>query len=55
MHSQGHCGEDQTPEEIISRHLEVRMCFEHEEDDARGHIANFMRRIRDRRERGKKN
>jgi len=53
MHSLGHCGEDQTLVDIISRHLEVRMCFEHEEDDAGGHIANFMRR--NGRERGKKN
>jgi len=54
MHSLGHCGEDQTLVEIIS-HLEVRMCFEHEEDDAGGYIANFMRHIRNGRERGKKN
>jgi len=49
-----HCGEDQTLVEIISRHLEVRMYFEHEENDAGGHIANFMRRICNGRERGKK-
>jgi len=54
-YAQGHCGEDQTLMEIISRHLKVRMCFEHEEDDAGDYIANFMRRICNERERGKKN
>jgi len=55
MHSLGHCGGDETLVEIISRHLEVRLYFDHEEDDAGGYIANFMRRIRNGRERGKKN
>jgi len=55
MHSLGHCGDDETLVKIISRHLEVRICFKHEEDDAGGHIADFMRRIQNRRERGKKN
>jgi len=54
MHSLGHCGDDQTLVKIISRHLEVRIYFEHE-DDARGHIADFMRRIRNGRERDRKN
>jgi len=37
MHSLGHCGNDQRLVEIISRHLEVRQCFDHEEDDGRLH------------------
>jgi len=55
MHSLGHCGDDRTLVEIISRHFEVRIYFEHEENDAGGHIANFMRRIRNGRERSRKN
>jgi len=55
MHSLGHCGEDQTLVEIISRHLEVRLYFDHEKNDVRSYIASFMRRIRNGRERGKKN
>jgi len=55
MHSLGHCGNDQRLVEIISRHLEVRQCFDHEEDDAGGYIASFLRRIQNGRERGKKN
>jgi len=55
MHRLGHCGEDQALVEIIARHLEVRRCFDHEEDDAGGHINNFMSRICNGRERGKKN
>jgi len=53
MHSLGHCGDDEMLAEIISRHLEVRIHFEHKEDDAKGHIADFMQRIQNRRERGK--
>jgi len=45
MYSLGHCGDDQTLVEIILCHLEVRIYFEHEEDDAGGHIANFMSHI----------
>jgi len=33
MHSLGHC-DNETLAEIISRHLEMRICFEHEEDEA---------------------
>jgi len=55
MHSLGHCEDDEMLVKIISRHLEVRIYFEHEEDDAGGHIADFLRRIQNRRERGKKN
>jgi len=55
MHSLGHCEDDEMLVKIISRHLEVRMYFEHEEEDAGGHIADFIRRIQNRRERGKKN
>jgi len=55
MHSLGHCGCDETLVEIISRHLEVRLFFNHEEDDAGGYIDSFMRRIQNGRERGKKN
>jgi len=49
MHRLGHCGDDEMLAEIISRHLEVRIHFEHEEDDAGGHIADFMQRIQNRR------
>jgi len=55
MHSLGHCGNEQRLVEIISRHLEVRQCFDHEEDDAGGYIASFLRRIENGGERGKKN
>jgi len=55
MHSLEHRGEDQTLVEIISRHLEVRLYFDHEEDDAGGYIASFMCRIQNGREKGKKN
>jgi len=53
MHRLGHYGDDEMLAEIISRHLEVRIHFEHEEDDVGGHIADFMQRIQNRRERGK--
>ncbi|KYN13304.1 hypothetical protein ALC57_14505 [Trachymyrmex cornetzi] len=36
MHKLGHCGGDARLMEIISYHLEVRECFNHEEDDAGG-------------------
>jgi len=52
----GHCEDDEMLVKIISRHLEVRIYFEHEEDDAGGHIVDvFMRRIQNRKEKGKKN
>jgi len=41
--------------EISSRHLKARLYFEHEEDDAEGHIIDFMLRIQNRRERGRQN
>jgi len=34
MHILGHCDDDETLVEIISRHLEMRLYFEHKEDDA---------------------
>jgi len=34
--------------------LEVRTYFEHEEDDAGSYIADFLRRIENGREKGKK-
>jgi len=55
MHRLGRCGRDEALVEIIARHLEVRLCFNHEEDDAGGYIATFMRRIRNVRVSGKKN
>jgi len=54
MHSLGHCGNNEMLVKIISHHLEVRTYFDHEEDDAGGYIADFMRRIENGRERGKK-
>ena len=44
MHKLGHCGGDARLMEIISHHLEVRECFNHEEDDVGGYIADFKRR-----------
>ncbi|EGI69392.1 hypothetical protein G5I_01858 [Acromyrmex echinatior] len=46
MHKLGHCGGDARLMEIISHHLEVHECFNHEEDDAGGYIADFKRRAR---------
>ena len=43
MHKLGHCDGDVILN-IIARHLEIRECFDHEEDDAGGHIADFKRR-----------
>lgn len=43
MHKLGHCDEVMTL--IISRHIEVREYFHHEEDDAGGYINEFHRRI----------
>jgi len=54
MHRLGHCGNDRGLMEIISRHLEVRQCFGHEEDDVGGYIASFLRRNENGRERGKR-
>jgi len=54
MHRLGHCGNDPRLLEIISCHLEVRQCFDHEEDDVGGYIASFLRRIENGRERGKR-
>jgi len=54
MHRLGHCGNDRRLMEIISRHLEVRQCFDHEEDDVGGYIASFLRRNENGRERGKR-
>jgi len=34
-----HCGDDARLIEIISHYLEIRECFNHEEDDAGGYIA----------------
>lgn len=53
MHKLGHCGGDRRLEEIISRHMIVRECFNHEEDDAGGHILDYYRRTRSGSERGK--
>jgi len=44
MHKLGHCGVDERLKNIIARHLEIRECFGHEEDDAESHIADFKRR-----------
>jgi len=44
MHKLGHCGGDVTLKNIIARHLEIRECFDHEENDAEDHIADFKRR-----------
>jgi len=46
MHKLGHCGDDVRLKNIIARHLEIRECFAHEENDAGSHIADFKRRIR---------
>ncbi|KYN14213.1 hypothetical protein ALC57_13585 [Trachymyrmex cornetzi] len=43
MHKLGHC--DSVMTLTISRHIEVRECFNHEEDDAGGHIDEFRHRI----------
>lgn len=43
MHKLGHCGGDERLKNIITRHLEIRECFSHEEDDAGGYIADFKR------------
>jgi len=45
MHSLGHCGDNETLIEMISRHLKMRIYFEHKEDDMGGHIAVLIRRI----------
>jgi len=55
MHSLGHCGDADMLVEIISRHLEVQIYFDHKEDDVGGHIAEFMQCIQNGRERDKKN
>ncbi|XP_018378015.1 PREDICTED: uncharacterized protein LOC108770795 [Trachymyrmex cornetzi] len=44
MHKLGHCGGDARLMEIISHHLEVRECLNHE-DDVGGYIADFKRRV----------
>jgi len=54
IHSLGHCDDNETLVEIILR-LEVRLYFEHEEDDVGGHIVDFMRRIQNRKERDRQN
>jgi len=54
MHRLGHCENDPRLMEIISRHLEVRQFFDHEEDDVGGYVASFLRRIENGRERGKR-
>ena len=44
-HKLGHCGDYVRLKNIIARHLEIRECFGHEEDDAGSHIADFKRCI----------
>ncbi|XP_011054730.1 PREDICTED: uncharacterized protein LOC105146278 [Acromyrmex echinatior] len=46
MHKLGHYGGDARLMEIISHHLEVCECFNHEEDDG-GYITDFKRRAGD--------
>ena len=45
MHKLEHCGADERLKNIITRHLKIRECFGHEEDDAGSHIADFKRCI----------
>ncbi|KYN17805.1 hypothetical protein ALC57_09909 [Trachymyrmex cornetzi] len=45
MYKLGHCGGDVRLRSIISGHLEVRDFYDHEEDDVRGYIADFKRRV----------
>lgn len=43
MHRLGLCDCDRVLRDIILLHLEVRRCFNHEEEDAGGFIADFLR------------
>ena len=41
MQKLGQCDDDERLKNIIACHLEIRECFDHEENDAGGHIADF--------------
>lgn len=40
----GYCGADTELRELLVEHVLTRQAFDHEEDDAGGHIADFVRR-----------